>query len=324
MPRIPTDPHAPDTAEDWMARLLAPDCDDLDRQAFERWRAADPAHGHAFDETAFVHRSVARLGDDPMLRAAARAARRQTRPRWHWLPSAAAAAALLLAIGVGYVTLRGRDMQRYASGAGIRSLQLDDGSRIWLDAGAVVRVRVDAHAREVILDRGRAAFAVTHDPDRPFTVHAGASIVRDIGTTFQVRRDRAGVTVGLLEGAVQVSGNGGGNTWSTRLLPAQQLHVDANGRAGTLAPLDTEAAEAWPTGDLVFHSQRLDALVATMNRYATTKLRLGDPSLAALRVSGSFHAGDQRALASALERGWKLRAVSTGSDELTLLPAAHP
>jgi transmembrane sensor len=59
-----------------------------------------------------------------------------------------------------------------------------------------------------------------------------------------------------------------------------------------------------------------------MNRYSDTKLRLGDPSLAKLMASGSFHAGDQQALARALARGWHLQVRNTAEHELTLLPAA--
>ena len=51
-----------------------------------------------------------------------------------------------------------------------------------------------------------------------------------------------------------------------------------------------------------------------------TKLKLGDPALATLRISGSFHAGDQETLAYALARGWHLNVRQTAENELTLLP----
>jgi transmembrane sensor len=72
---------------------------------------------------------------------------------------------------------------------------------------------------------------------------------------------------------------------------------------------------------LAFRDRRLGDLINEMNRYSKTQLHLGDSSLAGLQVSGSFHAGDQDALAKALARGWQLRVVRTAANELTLLPA---
>ncbi len=51
-----------------------------------------------------------------------------------------------------------------------------------------------------------------------------------------------------------------------------------------------------------------------MNRYSARQVRLADPALGALTVSGVFHAGDQDALVAALERGWSLRAERSGEE----------
>ncbi|WP_049620670.1 FecR family protein [Frateuria defendens] len=323
-PSLDTSPRLPDSAEAWLARLHAPDCSTQDRAAFEHWHAASPEHARAYAEVERLHASAALLAGDPLLRAAARAAARRgaRRRRLAWLvPSAAVAAGALLALGL---LQRPRDpapvAQHFASGTEVLEVALGDGTQLKLDADAALTVRLGTDRREVQLERGRAEFHVAHDARRPFAVQAGTSLVRDLGTVFQVSRASDGVTVGLLEGQVAVSGGQGGQAWSRPLQPAQQLHVDPHGKAGAVAPLDLAAAQGWPAGELVFRERALGDLVEDMNRYASTKLRLGDASLSTIRVSGSFHAGDQEALARALEHGWQLRAVRTDPAIILLLP----
>jgi transmembrane sensor len=319
----------PDSAEAWLARLHSPARSPQDEEAFERWRAADPDHAAAFAEVEYLHRNAAMLADDPLLRSVARAARRDlarrvpARPQRTWWMAAGLAAGVLVAVGLTQWMRQGRTVeQTYAAGTGLpQALTLADGTQVQLDAQSSLVTRFSAHQREVILRNGRAQFQVAHDSARPFVVLVDGNVIRDIGTTFQVSRRAEGVTVGLLEGRVSVSRDTVGQTWTSDLSPAQQLHIDAGGHLSGVAPLDLDQARSWTRGELSFDQRRLGDLLQAMNRYSTTQLRLGDPALASLKVSGSFHAGDQNALAMALAQGWKLRVERTGAEELTLLPA---
>ena len=322
----------PDSAEAWLARLQSPARRPQDEEAFERWRAADPEHAAAYAEVEYLHRNAALLADDPLLRAAARAARRdlaRRRPtraprRRGWWLAAGMAASLALAFGMGQLIRRDAPQVRsYVAGVGLpQQLQLPDGTRVALDAQSQLDTRFGPRQRQVILRSGRAQFQVAPDVDRPFVVEVDGNVIRDIGTTFQVSRGAAGVTVGLLEGRVSVSRDAVGHAWTSELAPAQQLQIDPQGRAAAVQPLDVAAAHGWTEGELAFTDRRLDDLLAAMNRYSTTQLRLGDPALAGLTVSGRFHAGDPQALADALATGWKLRVARRGEHEIVLLPAA--
>jgi transmembrane sensor len=62
-------------AAHWRARLGAADCAPADREAFERWLAADPAHRAAYERVQSADdRLSAALRADPRLRALAQAA----------------------------------------------------------------------------------------------------------------------------------------------------------------------------------------------------------------------------------------------------------
>lgn len=307
-------------AEAWMARLMAPDCTPADRAAFEDWLAQSPDHIEAWLEVERVQALGGAVAGDDMIRAAARAARRapaaSRRPAWRvWLP--AVAAMLVAAVAAVHWWQMPGDVavQQYATGVGEqREVRLEDGTVMRLDTASALATRFDGERRVVELRSGRAQFVVGADARRPFLVQAGNSTVRDIGTTFQVSRRGEVVNVGLLEGRVDVSTTGG----SSMLSPGEQVTVDASGRIGQRAPLDVAAALSWPDGDLVFKQRRLDELLAEMNRYSARQVRLADPALGALTVSGVFHAGDQDALVAALERGWSLRAERTAEHEIVL------
>jgi len=307
-------------AEAWMARLMAPDCTPADRAAFEDWLAQAPQNLEAWLEIERVQALSAQLRSDEMLRAAVRAIRRTpARPFRAWVP-AAAAAMLVVAVATiwwGYQPETAAVPQHYATAMGEQSeVTLADGTVVLLDTGTQLTATFDSRERVVELARGRAQFVVGHDAQRPFLVKAGLGTVRDIGTTFQVARDDGAVDVGLLEGRVDVRAKN--DRAVATLSPGEQVRVDAAGRIGPKAPLDVASARAWPQGDLVFKQRRLDELLAEMNRYSKQQVRLADPALGGLTVSGVFHAGDQDALVAVLERGWSLRAERRGVDEIVL------
>ena len=62
-------------AADWFARMLAPDADERDRDAFERWCAEDDANADAYAAIAADHDFAALLADDPLIADATRKAR---------------------------------------------------------------------------------------------------------------------------------------------------------------------------------------------------------------------------------------------------------
>ncbi|GAB3344945.1 FecR family protein [Marilutibacter aestuarii] len=307
-------------AADWLARLESPECTPAERAAFEDWLAESVQHVDAFLEAERLHAMAASLRADPALRAALPGAPvsalrppRRGRPASRRWPMALAAS-LVMAIGVlGWMRLQPGPVAtaEYATAVGeMRQVVLEDGTRMTLDTGTVVATAFDRDAREVELVQGRVRFEVGEDPERPFRVRAAASTIRDIGTTFQVTRRGDDVDVGLVEGIVDVGRKDGAA--SVRLAPGERVRVDAQGRFSSVEALDLPMAEGWPRGELVFRDRRLEDLVLEMNRYSAKPLRLGDPSLAGLSVSGVFRANAQGELVAALQEGWGLGVEEEG------------
>lgn len=85
-----------------------------------------------------------------------------------------------------------------------RSIRLDDGSTVELNARSRIRVSLHKHERDVEIIEGQALFQVAKDHARPFIVHSGDTKVLAVGTEFDVYKHRSGTTVTVVEGRVAV------------------------------------------------------------------------------------------------------------------------
>ncbi|MDH5835347.1 FecR family protein [Luteimonas kalidii] len=326
MSQIPPPQTERNQAERWFMRMQMGNCTSADRAACARWRLEDPAHAAAYAEVERVFQLAKRAGEDPRLRAAARLARERLQRKrrrggvLRWTLSLASAAVLVLALGIGWRSWNPpQPEEHYATAVGERrTLTLDDGSVALLDTDSSLAVRYSRLRREVVLERGQAQFTVASQPKRPFLVHTGLGTVRAVGTEFQVRRRSSGVEVMLIKGVVEISAATGDDAPRVATLaPGEQLDFDAAGRWDKRS-FDPESAKSWTEGQLVFRSRPLAEVAAEMNRYNTVKIRLGQPALDELKISGQFYSNDPASLIQALELGWSLRAERSSTDEVVL------
>jgi transmembrane sensor len=168
-----------------------------------------------------------------------------------------------------------------------RTLMLEDGTHVLLDADSDLVVKLGAYARRVSLVRGEALFTVTHNASRPFEIEIGPGRVMDLGTRFDVEKLPSAVHIAVFEGRVGVrtvhgevvlgAGRGGGYDDSGTLLPVSK--VDA-------------AATLRPDGQRHFDSEPLATIVARLARYHSVTFVFADPRLQELRVSGTFRVTD--------------------------------
>lgn len=322
-------PEVRNAAQHWLLRLQSSDCSADEREAFEHWRIAEPMHDVAYRMVEDVWQRSTSLGTDPSLERLLQQARHLP-PERSWrqraTPALAMAACLVLTIGVGYFVWRkpgNVPTVAYATAKGEqRTLALDDGSHVVLDTNSDLQVQYGKRERQLTLLQGQAEFQVHHDATRPFVVHVGGGTVTATGTQFQVRAAGGVDTVTLLKGQVVVSGGAKQvGPEQVTLRAGERVAIQSDGRLGTPERLaDTELARArgWTEGMLVVREWPLARLVVEMNRYSSVPLRLGDPSLGTLPISGSFKASDQHSFLLSLEYGWPIRIDRHTPGEIVL------
>ncbi|MFV3075048.1 FecR family protein [Niveispirillum fermenti] len=281
----------------WHVRMTEEPEDDALRRAFRHWLASDPAHAAAWQQAERVMgllaqgKSVAFLPPRTAPPSAPRDAISPRRRRRLGLAAVAAAALLVVAM-TPQAVLRLR-ADHVTGTAEQQVLALEDGSRIRLAPGSAVRVRYAGDRRTVDLMAGEAFFEVSRNPDRPFTVTAGAAHVTVLGTGFNVRLGTGGADVAVRHGSVQVDRDGdtGGEAVSTTLAAGQWARLPWAGPAvrGTGAPANVGA---WSAQRLVAVAQPLSEVIADLRRYYPGAIVLTDPELGGRIVTGSYDVRD--------------------------------
>lgn len=331
---LPLENDLATVAARWRLRSNSIDWTAADERALQGWLAADPAHTRAFEQSGAAWAAVdahavapemMALRRDALERARSAASRRHSVGGRRRIGLAIAACVALVLVAGAAVTLPAGVLgggELYQTGIGERRVvTLQDGSRVSLDAETRVAVRYTAQQRNLTLFRGQARFDVTRDLARPFGVRMRDQIVVATGTSFNIDLLEQEARVTLIEGHVVllpaaggVSVGGGDPAAEERpeLQAGEQLIV-APDRPAVLAPkVDLDRATAWQRGKLVFNDERLPDVVARVNRYAKTRVELGDADVHRVRVSGVFDAGDVAAFVEGVTGALPVSATRDG------------
>lgn len=206
-----------------------------------------------------------------------------------------------------------------------RMIRLADGSAVRLDSRSRLRVAFTETERAVELLEGQALFDVAQNPTKPFVVHSDGTLVRAVGTQFDVDRNRGGTVVTVVEGRVAVysgakaaapasstkyaSSDAGPSSEPERAglhSPAQRIGEDLGDDApvmlsageqlrivegqGSARPItaNVSSATAWTQGQLILESASLAEAAEEFNRYSPRKLVAQDHGAPPLRLSGVF------------------------------------
>lgn len=291
----PADDRVTETATTWFVRMRSGSASEAERQRFQAWLDADPAHSEAFAKAEALWDA---LGGLPDPRPARERPRRLVIRRYALL-----AASLLLAAVGSLWALGGYDRLRadYATGVGeMRQVTLADGSVVHLNTDTALAVELGDERRLVHLFRGEAFFAVAADRRRPFEVVSDDVTARALGTAFAVQSDGSALTVAVAEGrvAVERAPRKAPASEPVTLGPGNVLRYAADGQVARFSA-DVDAITAWRQGKLVFANRPLRSVVAELDRYRPGRILLLSSTIADERFSGVVSLADtDRALAA--------------------------
>ena len=188
-----------------------------DHAKLEAWRQADQRHEFAYRAATATWINIAALAQADAVKDRLSKPSRRERvfealrafPPLHWLairPQRRLASGVVLAAAVLFtLNLPMRSPAYETAVAESRAVTLADGSFIALSGNSRLETNFSKTERRVALTRGDAFFEVKKDPTRPFIVVAGDTMVRVVGTKFNVHRDSEEVRIAVVEGVVQVA-----------------------------------------------------------------------------------------------------------------------
>jgi len=311
-------------AAEWLMRREQPQWSEADQAALDGWLDESMSHKAAFWRLEHAWQMADRIGALSARDVAPRPRRAGLPLRWWY--SGALAASLLLAIA--FIGLHSRptsspqpNVAAFDTGiGGHRIVPLVDGSRIELNTATILRTLISKQRRDVWLDRGEAFFEVAHIEGSAFVVHAGPRMITVVGTEFSVRRDGDKVTIAVVKGRVRVEDTTPGESRAT--ITAAPGDVAIGLGASTMVMSKPVAAVedklAWRDGRLVFDGTSLTEVADDFNRYNRQQLLISDPSVAAIRISGTFKALNVEAFVRLLKEAYGLKVESTADGKLKI------
>jgi transmembrane sensor len=299
-------------AADWVARLGGQP-GEADWLAFEAWLGGGEERRAAYDKAlalslALDREAVAlsgRLSGGLADRPAARG-----RPLlWG---SGLVAVAAVAAVAVTFAALHPSPEPKatvYATAKGERrDIVLADGTRIALSTDTRLTVAMQRDRRELTLASGEAAFQVVHDPNRPFVVHLGDRVLRDIGTEFDaVRRDGL-ISVAVREGMVAMERPDDSRRRVTLGPGSRAEHREGSQEVMVLAA-NPDDAFAWRAGRLIYRDRPLAEVAADLDRYGEDRIKAVGPA-ADLRFTGVLAIDNQAAMVRRLQSLLPVTATS--------------
>ncbi len=285
-----------------MVRLRSGKATAADQSAFDVWRAADARHDQAWlllQRKVEAPYAALRTVDHRQPGQAVEARKvLLAPPRRHFLRGLAVAlpvgGALLLADRLRPLGAWTADI---ATGTGERrTLRLEDGSVLTLNARAMLDIDFRDDARRLVLREGEILVEVAADAQRPFTVVTAQGSVRALGTRFLVRQEDGHTRATVLAHSVALQVRGGVTAvlqeGEGALFDAEQVFR---------LPASQRSSDAWTRGLLEVNRQPLSFVVGELQRYRNGLLRVS-PEVANVPVQGVFPLSDvDRALAALAE-----------------------
>ncbi|PXX97908.1 hypothetical protein DF185_16345 [Marinifilum breve] len=168
------------------------------------------------------------------------------------------------------------------------SMQLADGTRVWLNADSELRypVQFTGKNRKVYL-KGEAYFDVVHDKDKAFIVNSYDQEVKVYGTEFCVNAySQEEIKTVLVEGSVGVRASP--KSAEEKLKPGELSLADMQLGTIEIQKVNVRPYIAWKDGDFVFENESLENIMLRLERWYNVKVFYMNEKCKDFRFSGDM------------------------------------
>jgi transmembrane sensor len=167
-----------------------------------------------------------------------------------------------------------------------QKVALADGTLVTLFPASSMEVPVNYNesVRTVILKKGEAFFVVRHQEDKPFVVDMGIATVKDVGTSFHIKKTGDSIHIVVVDGKVAFRNN---TSNEVRLLTAgmQATLLPNAGHASSLIVSDKAAPAS--RNQLRFINTSLTEVIQKLEVAYNMQIKL-DSAIASKRFTGNL------------------------------------
>lgn len=212
------------------------------------------------------------------------------------------AAAIIFILGVGglagyflsdrkIIEIADNGIQKYTATKGsVSTVEFADGTKIWLNSGTELTYREDHKTKQRLAElHGEAFFDVKHREDFPMLVKVNKIIVRDLGTTFNIKAYKEDHTVetSLIEGKVDILSEKGGSPVAS-LAPGESAIYNSEDNKIEIKPFQSNVLSAWRDGKFVIRDQRLEDIFKEISHWYDVEFRFQNQALRDYRYTGNI------------------------------------
>lgn len=214
-----------------------------------------------------------------------------------WIQRIAAILFIPLLIGTVYNQFKPKEQTRYmethTSPGMIASLELPDGSRVWLNGDSYLKypMTFDGQQREVHLN-GEAYFTVRRDRAKPFVVRTKENLnIEVLGTEFNIDayETNSFIATTLIEGSVKLSYmNNEMEVESLIMYPDEQVIYDRNTREINQSLAFVPKETAWKNGSIILRDTPLNEVLWMLSKRYNVDFEVKRESLKENSFTGTF------------------------------------
>ncbi len=202
----------------------------------------------------------------------------------------AAIALLILSVGIPVLyysinqSQESKEFIEYSSPEGILTVDLPDGSRVFLNEGADLQYNESPEQMREVTLKGEGYFDVVTDKNRPFLVNTGKVTVTVLGTSFNVRESgNRSVEVFVESGSVKMELEE--QNQSIILGPGELGKADNELK---ISKLDDLNYLAWKTLDFKFIDQDIDDIFRVLEKAYHVEVRTGEINHTDMRLTTTY------------------------------------
>lgn len=261
-----------------IGRYLSGEMTVMEREAFEKEMAADPALDLLYSETRkiWVHQPQPADNQWDTEKAWARFAESKgidqptssRKPRRLLIWSAAAAVVILLG-AYGLFFSNGRPVTYAYQADNSGPVVLKDGTKIYLNKASIITVYPFTRKSRHVELEGEAYFEVQPDKKRPFTITSDETMTEVVGTSFTIKQTPGQTHIYVSSGKIIFSSRDDEHV--AVALTEGEGAVFASSKI-QLIPNPSPNINAWRTHQLRFVKMPLEAVVADVSAYFDQKI----------------------------------------------------
>ncbi len=168
-------------------------------------------------------------------------------------------------------------------------IELADGTKVWLNSGTKLTYHEDLKNKQRLAElTGEAYFEVKHRDDFPLLVKVDQIVVRDLGTTFNIKAypEDKWIETSLVEGKADILSSKGNVMLD--LKPGESAVYSTTERKIEVRSITENVLSAWRDGKFVIRDQRLEDIFKEISRWYDVEFEFKNQSLKDFRYTGNI------------------------------------